>query len=204
MLFEDTYLTIDKASEGLFKDKGSKFLAYAFPVSNEEAVKIHLAELRKQHPSARHHCYAFRLGASKQAFRANDDGEPSNTAGKPILGQIQSKDLTNILIVVVRYFGGTLLGVSGLINAYKLAAADAIANAKIIERTVDEVYELTFDYLQMNDVMKIIKDEGLQILSQNFELSCALTFSVRKSNSTKVYDMFSKISNLEIKFIKEI
>lgn len=204
MLFEDTYLTIDKASEGLFKDKGSKFLAYAFPVSNEEAVKIHLAELRKLHPSARHHCYAFRLGANKQAFRANDDGEPSNTAGKPILGQIQSKDLTNILIVVVRYFGGTLLGVSGLINAYKLAAADAITNAKIIERTVDEVYELTFDYLQMNDVMKIIKDEGLRILSQNFELSCALTFSVRKSNSTKVYDMFSKISNLEIKFLKEI
>ncbi len=204
MLFEDTYLTIEKASEGIFKDKGSKFFAYAFPVSSEEKIKEHLAELRKLHPSARHHCYAFRLGAAKQAFRANDDGEPSNTAGKPILGQIQSKDLTNILIVVVRYFGGTLLGVSGLINAYKLAALDSIQNATIIEKTVDEVYELKFDYLQMNDVMKIIKDEHLQILHQNFELNGELSFSVRKSNSTKVYDMFSKISNLEIKFLKEI
>jgi uncharacterized YigZ family protein len=204
MLFEDTYLTIEKASEGIFKDKGSKFLAYAYPVSSEEKIKEHLAELRKLHPSARHHCYAFRLGAAKQAFRANDDGEPSNTAGKPILGQIQSKDLTNILIVVVRYFGGTLLGVSGLINAYKLAALDSIQNSAIIEKTVDEVYELKFDYLQMNDVMKIIKDEHLQILHQNFELNGELSFSVRKSNSTKVYDMFSKISNLEIKFIKEI
>ena len=204
MLFEDTYLTIEKASEGIFKDKGSKFFAYAFPVSSEEKIKEHLAELRKLHPSARHHCYAFRLGAAKQAFRANDDGEPSNTAGKPILGQIQSKDLTNILIVVVRYFGGTLLGVSGLINAYKLAALDSIQNATIIEKTVDEVYELKFDYLQMNDVMRIIKDEHLQILHQNFELNGELSFSVRKSNSTKMYDMFSKISNLEIKFIKEI
>jgi uncharacterized YigZ family protein len=204
MLFEDTYLTIEIASEGIFKDKGSKFLAYAFPVSSEEKIKEHLAELRKLHPSARHHCYAFRLGAAKQAFRANDDGEPSNTAGKPILGQIQSKDLTNILIVVVRYFGGTLLGVSGLINAYKLAALDSIQNATIIEKTVDEVYELKFDYMQMNDVMKIIKDEHLQILHQNFELNSELSFSVRKSNSTKVYDMFSKISNLEIKFLKEI
>jgi uncharacterized YigZ family protein len=204
MLFEDTYLTIEKASEGIFKEKGSKFLAYAYPVSSEEKIKEHLAELRKLHPSARHHCYAFRLGAAKQAFRANDDGEPSNTAGKPILGQIQSKDLTNILIVVVRYFGGTLLGVSGLINAYKLAALDSIQNASIIEKTVDEVYELKFDYLQMNDVMRIIKDEHLQIVHQNFELTGELSFSVRKSNSTKVYDMFSKISNLEIKFIKEI
>lgn len=201
MLFEDTYLSIEKASEGLFKDKGSKFIAYAFPVSTEEKIKEHLAELRKLHPSARHHCYAYRLGADKQAYRANDDGEPSNTAGKPILGQIQSKDLTNVLIVVVRYFGGTLLGVSGLINAYKLAAADAIQQATIIEKTVNEKYQLHFDYLQMNDVMKIIKDENLQILHQNFELNAELSFSVRKSNSSKVYDMFSKIANLEIKFV---
>lgn len=201
MLFEDTYLSIEKASEGLFKDKGSKFIAYAFPVSSEEKIKEHLAELRKLHPSARHHCYAYRLGADKQAYRANDDGEPSNTAGKPILGQIQSKDLTNVLIVVVRYFGGTLLGVSGLINAYKLAAVDAIQQATIIEKTVNEKYQLHFDYLQMNDVMKIIKDENLQILHQNFELNAELSFSVRKSNSSKVYDMFSKIANLEIKFV---
>ncbi|MGZ4159143.1 MAG: IMPACT family protein, partial [Bacteroidia bacterium] len=153
------------------------------------------------HPGANHHCYAFRLGADKQAYRANDDGEPSNTAGKPILGQIQSKDLTNILIVVVRYFGGTLLGVSGLIQAYKQAAEDAISHSKIIEKTVNDIYELRFDYLQMNDVMKIIKDGNLDILSQNFELSCSLAFSVRKSNSNKVYDSFKKLEGLKITFL---
>lgn len=204
MLFEDTYLTINKPSEGIIKDRGSKFLSFAFPVDSEEEIKHELSRLRKAHPSARHHCYAFRLGADKQAYRANDDGEPSNTAGKPILGQIQSKDLTNILIVVVRYFGGTLLGVSGLINAYKLAAADAIINTEIIEKTVDNIYELKFDYLCMNDVMKIIKDEGLSILSQNFELSCFLSFSVRKSNSTKIYDLIKKTKGIEIKYLKTI
>ncbi|HEY0030535.1 MAG TPA: YigZ family protein [Bacteroidia bacterium] len=200
MLFEDTYLTINKPAEGLMKDRGSKFLSYAFPVVSEEEIKKELSFLRKLHPSARHHCYAFRLGADKQAYRANDDGEPSNTAGKPILGQIQSKDLTNILVVVVRYFGGTLLGVSGLINAYKLAAADALNNAQITEKTVNDIYELTFGYIFMNDVMKIIKDEELLILSQNFALSCALSFSVRKSNSTKVYDQMSKVSGLKIHY----
>jgi uncharacterized YigZ family protein len=204
MLFEDTYLTILEPSIGLFKEKGSKFLSFAFPVGSEDEIKMKLSELRKLHPSARHHCYAFRLGADKQAYRANDDGEPSNTAGKPILGQIQSKDLTNILIVVVRYFGGTLLGVSGLIQAYKLSAADAIRNAKIIEKTVNDIYELQFDYLQMNDVMKIIKDENLEMLSQNFELACTLSFSVRKSNSTNVYDQFSKNKGIEIKYLKTI
>lgn len=200
MLFEDTYLTALEPSEGLFKDKGSKFLSFVFPVSSEEEIKRCLAELRKLHPSARHHCYAFRLGADKQAYRANDDGEPSNTAGKPILGQIQSKDLTNILVVVVRYFGGTLLGVSGLIQAYKLSAADALLNAKIIEKTVNDIYKVKFDYLLMNDVMKIIKDKNLEILFQDFELTCSLSFSVRKSNSTKVYDLMSKINGLEIKW----
>lgn len=204
MLFEDTYLTIKQPSEGLFKDRGSKFLGLAFPVTSEEEIKKHLNELRKLHPGANHHCYAFRLGADKQAYRANDDGEPSNTAGKPILGQIQSKDLTNILIVVVRYFGGTLLGVSGLINAYKLAALDAIQNATIIENTVNDVYEIRFDYLHMNDVMKIIKDEELKILSQQSELTCLYTFSVRKSNSTSVYDRMSKIEGLEIKYLQTI
>ena len=197
-MFEDTYLTISKPCEGLFKDKGSKFFAFAFPVISEEEIKSHLLELRKTHFNARHHCYAFRLGADKQAFRANDDGEPSYTAGKPILGQIQSKDLTNILIVVVRYFGGTLLGVGGLISAYKQAAADALQNAIIIEKTVNDIYELKFDYLQMNDVMKIIKDENLQVCSQNFELNCSLSFSVRKNSSNKVYEQFSKINNLKI------
>lgn len=203
MLFDDTYLTIQQASEGLFKDKGSKFLAYAYPVKSEEEIKVHLATLRKLHPSARHHCYAFRLGADKQAYRANDDGEPSNTAGKPILGQIQSKDLTNILIVVVRYFGGTLLGVSGLINAYKLAAADAIVKAQIIEKTVNELYEIRFGYLQMNDVMKIMKEEKLEQLANEFELACKLTFSVRKSNADKVIELMKKVEGLELLFLKE-
>ncbi len=204
MLFEDTYLTIKEPSIGFLKDRGSKFSGFAFPVDNEEQVKIRLAELRKMHPNATHHCYAFRLGADKQAFRANDDGEPSYTAGKPILGQIQSNDLTNILIVVVRYFGGTLLGVSGLINAYKHAAADAILNATIIEKTVNDIYEIYFEYLQMNAVMKIIKDEKLDILSNDFELTCSLNFSVRKSDSTKVYDLMSNINGLEIKYLKTI
>ena len=201
MLFEDTYLTIKEPSEGLFKDRGSKFLAFAYPVKTEEEVKKHLNELKKLHPSARHHCYAFRLGADKQSFRANDDGEPSNTAGKPILGQIQSKDLTNILIVVVRYFGGTLLGVSGLINAYKQAAINVIQNSNIVENTVNDIYEISFDYLQMNDVMKIIKDEELKIISQNSELKCQLTFSVRKNNSANSTERMSKIG-IKIKYLK--
>lgn len=204
MLFEDTYFTIERPSEGLFKDRGSKFISYAFPVSNEEEIKKQLAILRKEHPSANHHCYAFRLGADKLAFRSNDDGEPSNTAGKPILGQIQSKDLTNILIVVVRYFGGTLLGVSGLINAYRQAAAEAIANAMITEKTVNDIYELKFDYLLMNDVMKIMKDEKLEQLSQEFELSCKLSFGVRKSNSVKVYDLFKKLNGVEIIYLRSV
>ncbi len=201
MLFEDTYLTISNPCEGLYKDKGSRFIAFAYPVTNEEEIKKHLIDLRKEHFNAHHHCYAFRLGADKQAYRANDDGEPKYTAGKPILGQIQSKDLTNILIVVVRYFGGTLLGVGGLINAYKLAAADALANAVIIEKTVNDIYEIKFDYLQMSQVMKIIKDENLEQIEQNFELDCKLIFSVRKNNSNKMYELFSKISNLELKFL---
>lgn len=201
MLFEDTYLTIEQPCEGLYKDKGSKFIAFAYPVSSEDHVKKLLADLRKEHFNARHHCYAFRLGADKQAYRANDDGEPKYTAGKPIFGQIQSKDLTNILIVVVRYFGGTLLGVGGLITAYKQAAAAALEHAVIIEKTVNEFYELSFDYLQMSEVMKIIKDEDLEQIQQNFELGCKLVFSVRKNNSNKVVELFNKISNLELKYL---
>ncbi len=204
MLFEDCYLTLKQPSEGLFKDRGSKFLSFAYPVDSEEEVKERLTLLKKLHPGANHHCYAFRLGADKQSYRANDDGEPSNTAGKPILGQIQSKDLTNILIVVVRYFGGTLLGVSGLINAYKLAAADALANAYIEERTVNDIYSISFAYPQMNEVMKIIKDLELRILNQGMALNCSLTFSVRKNNSTRTYDLMKKIEGLEINYVKTI
>jgi uncharacterized YigZ family protein len=200
-LFEDTYLTISKPSEGIFKDRGSKFIAYAYPVTTEAEIKEHLNYLRKEHFSARHHCYAFRLGPDKSAYRANDDGEPTNSAGKPILGQIQSKDLTNILIVVVRYFGGTLLGVSGLINAYRSAAAEALASAEIIEKLVQDVYELSFDYLQMNDVMKIIKDEELKIISQNFDTSCIIKFSVRKNSAERAEGLFRKLTGTSINYI---
>lgn len=202
MLFEDTYLTIAQPCEGLFKDKGSKFIAHAYPVNTEEKIKQILAALRKQHFNARHHCYAFRLGADKQAFRANDDGEPKYTAGKPILSQIQSKDLTNILIVVVRYFGGTLLGTGGLINAYKQAAADALTKAVIVEKTVNDLYEVTFAYPQMNEVMKILKEENLTQIQQNFELNCSLTFAVRKNNSGRVCELFNKINDLQLKYVK--
>ena len=201
MLFEDTYLTIAQPCEGLFKDKGSRFIAFAYPVGNEEDIKKCLAGLRKEHFNARHHCYAFRLGADKQAFRANDDGEPKYTAGKPIFSQIQKNDLTNILIAVVRYFGGTLLGTGGLINAYKQAAADALEHATIIENTVNDFYEISFDYLQMNEVMRMLKEENLEQIQHNFEQDCKLIFSVRKNNSNKVFELFNKINNLDVKYL---
>ena len=153
---EDTYKTIEKPSEGLFKDKGSKFISLAFPVNSEEEIKEIVQSIKKEHHSARHHCYAWRLGADQLHFRANDDGEPSSTAGKPILGQIQSFDLTNILIVVVRYFGGTLLGVSGLINAYRSAALDAINQAEIVEKLVEKWLLVDFDYGAMNEDRKSV------------------------------------------------
>ncbi len=198
MLFEDNYYTIAEPCEGLYKDKGSKFIGYAFGVKSEEDVKRHLAMLRKEHHSARHHCYAYRLGADKQTYRANDDGEPSSTAGKPILGQIQSKDLTDVLVVVVRYFGGTLLGVSGLITAYKQAAADTLGNARIIEKFVTEQYCVGFEYLLMNDVMKVIKDEELKIVSQEYATDCLLTFEVRRSHAQRAVEMFKKMHGVII------
>jgi uncharacterized YigZ family protein len=199
-LFEDTYLTISKPSEGSFRDRGSRFIAYAYPVTTEAEVQKHLDKLRKEHFSANHYCYAFRLGADKGAWRANDDGEPSGSAGKPILGQIQSKDLTNVLVVVVRYFGGTLLGVSGLINAYRSAAADALVKGEIIEKQVQDVYEAAFTYAEMNDVMKLIKEEGLYVHSQDFEMECKLTFAVRKSKAESVAEKLRKIGNLTLRY----
>ncbi len=184
MLFEDTYKTIENISEGLFKDRGSKFIAHAIPVNNENQVKEHLSALRKKYHDARHHCYAYQLGFDKSSYRINDDGEPSGTAGKPIFGQILSHDLTNILIVVVRYFGGTKLGIGGLINAYKTSAKDALNNAKIIEKTINEVYEIIYDYPVMNAVKKIIKEENITQTSQKFDLNCKIIFLIRKSNSS--------------------
>lgn len=195
---EDTYKTIATASEGLFKDKGSKFIAYAFPVTSEDQIKEIIQTIKKEHYSARHHCYAWRLGHEKLLFRANDDGEPSSTAGKPILGQIQSFDLTNILIVVVRYFGGTLLGVSGLINAYRNAAFDAINQAEIVEKLVENNLLIEFDYGVMNDVMKLFKDEKLVQIDPEFDLRCRIKTLVRLSEVPRILDNFAKIEGLKV------
>ncbi|MGD9928869.1 MAG: YigZ family protein [Mangrovibacterium sp.] len=194
----DSYLTIAKPVEGLFKDKGSKFLAFAYPVSSEEEIKEYVQTLKKEHFQARHHCFAWRLGADKTQFRANDDGEPSSTAGKPILGQIQRLDLTNILIVVVRYFGGTLLGVSGLINAYRAAAADALAHAEIIEKLVEVPFWVEFDYLNMNSIMKIFKDENLPQEKSEFDLRCRIKTSIRLGEAERLFEAFRKIEGVVI------
>jgi uncharacterized YigZ family protein len=202
MLFEDTYKTIESASEGIFRDRASKFIAWAIPVSNELEVKLKLADLRKQYWDSNHHCYAYQLGFDKSAFRFNDDGEPSGTAGRPIFGQIQSKDLTNVLIVVVRYFGGTKLGVSGLINAYKTAAKLALESATIVERLVREVYEISFPYDRMNDVMKILKEDQLEQGQHQFELDCKLEFKVRKSEAERTIAKFSLMDNVKISYLR--
>ena len=166
MLFEDTYRMIKSPSEGLYKEKGSKFISLAMPVYSEDEVREKLDELRKQYHDARHYCYAYVLGPDKSAYRINDDGEPSGTAGRPIHGQIQSNDLTNILVVVIRYFGGIKLGVSGLISAYKSAAADALGKATVKTLTINDVYQVSYEYPLMNEVMRVIKDEGLEIIEQ--------------------------------------
>lgn len=201
---DDTYKTIAEKSEGIYKEKGSKFIAYAYPVSSEEEIKEHIAKLKKEYYDARHHCYAYMLGADKKNFRANDDGEPSSTAGKPILGQILSNDLTNIIIVVIRYFGGTKLGVSGLIHAYKTAAAETIENAEILDKTVNDIYEIHFDYLVMNDIMKIIKDDQPEQLGQDFNLTCKITLSIRQSEVDRIIEKFKKITSVKAEYIRTI
>ena len=195
----DNYKTIIKASTGLFKDKGSKFLSFAFPVNNEDEIKTILTGIKKEHHTARHHCYAWRLGTENIKFRANDDGEPSSTAGKPILGQLLSFEVTNILLVVVRYFGGTLLGVSGLINAYKNAAANALTNAEIEVKLIETEYVLKFTYKELNDVMKIIKREKLTVKKSIFEERCQLTFSIRNSEADRIQKIFNAFYGVEIK-----
>ena len=197
---EDTYKTISKSTEGLFKDKGSKFISYAYPVESEDEIRNIVLTIKREHHSARHHCYAWRLGHEKLLFRANDDGEPSSTAGKPILGQIQSYDLTNILIVVVRYFGGTLLGVSGLINAYRNSAQDAIIQAEIIEKLVEKQLLIEFDYGVMNEVMKIFKEEKLLQNEPQFDLRCQIKTQVRLNDLSRIEEGLKKIEGLLIKY----
>lgn len=192
----DCYKTIESTAQGVFKSKGSRFIAMAYPVSDLIEIKPILDKLRKEHHEARHHCYAYMIGHDRDIWRANDDGEPSGTAGRPILGQINSYSLTNILIVVVRYFGGTLLGVSGLISAYRSAAALAIENSSIIERTVQEFYEITFPYIAMNEVMKILKEENAGQSDQRFDLESKITVYFRSSVKEHVLHRFSRVEGL--------
>lgn len=189
----DTYLTISSPSEALYKDKGSKFYAFAYPVQTIEQIKEILAEKRKEYYDARHVCYAYMLGYERDVFRANDDGEPSGTAGRPILGQINSTNLTDILIIVVRYFGGTLLGTSGLIQAYKTSAAEAIAAATIEERIVEKTFVSRFGYQDLNAVMRIMKDFDLAIVNQIQEMDCTLYFRIRLGDIERVKDRFDKL-----------
>lgn len=198
----DIYKTISKTSDGSFKDRGSKFIAYAFPVSSVEEIKQRQDEVRNMHHDARHHCYAYRLGLNGEDYRINDDGEPSSSAGKPIHGQLLSYQITNVLVIVVRYFGGTKLGVPGLINAYRSSTKEALESNKIITKTLNDFYEIKYNYPIMNDVMKIIKDEKLNQISTCFELDCKIEFSVRQSDSERISEKFKKLKSLEIKFLR--
>lgn len=199
-MIEDLYKTIQSPSnETLFKDKNSKFYGYAFPVENDKAIKLHLEEIRKKHPSAGHHCYAYQLGVDAIQYRVNDDGEPNNSAGMPIYGQIQSFNLTNVLLISVRYFGGTKLGVGGLINAYKTSAKLTLEASTIVEKVIQEKFELQFTYDLMNKVMRIIKEKNLDILHQKLELDCKLVVSVRRKKANEIFKLFKSVYQLNIK-----
>ena len=199
----DTYKTIEIAQgEALFKEKGSKFIGYVFPIENEDDVKIHIEELKKKHHAARHWCYAWQLGVEEKSYRVNDDGEPNNSAGNPIYGQILSKDLTNILVVVVRYFGGTKLGVGGLITAYKTTAKLILDEATIVDKTVNVNFQLIFEYQDMDKVMRIVKENNLEILEQKMNLNCTFLIEVRKKNAAKIVQLFNDLRCLKIREIK--
>ena len=199
---KDTYNTIATPSaEILYKEKNSKFFGYAFPVTNEEEIKTHLEQLKKQHHGAVHFCYAYQLGTETFTFRANDDGEPSNSAGMPIYGQIQSFDVTNIVVVVVRFFGGIKLGVGGLISAYRTTAQMALEEAEIIEKTIDVHLLISFDYKNMNKVMRVIKEKNLDIINQKMNESCQIEIATRKKNAENTIDIFNNLFEIEIQKI---
>jgi uncharacterized YigZ family protein len=195
---EDTFLSLARSSEGLYKEKGSKFISFAYPVENDAEIKQYLESLRKKFYDARHHCYAYVLGKEGKIYRSNDDGEPNHSAGDPILGQIRSQQLSNALIVVVRYFGGIKLGVGGLIHAYREAALDAIQNNEIVQKIVRKTIDLQFDYLQMNEVMKLIKDYEAEITTQNFESNCQLSLKIRENQFQEILQKLEKLSLLQI------
>jgi uncharacterized YigZ family protein len=197
----DTYKTIVNTSQGIYKEKGSRFVSVAIPVNDQEQIKTIIDKVRKEHHDAKHHCYAYMLGHERLIWRINDDGEPSGTGGRPILGQINTLGLTNIIIIVSRYFGGTLLGVSGLINAYRSAAASALANSKMTEKTVNEYYEIIFPFSSLKDVMKILKEESLGQSEQLFDLECRLKLNFRVSIKEKILNRFARIQGLNYKYI---
>ncbi len=200
---KDTYNTIDTAVENiLFKEKNSKFIGYAFPITSENEVKTHIENLKAAHFSARHWCYAYQIGTETVKFRANDDGEPSNSAGMPIYGQIQSFEITNVLIVVVRYFGGVKLGVGGLISAYKTTAQLTLEEADIIEKTIDKHFKITFEYKNMNKVMRIIKEKNLDIVNQKMEMNCEIEIATRKKNAKQIVDIFSTLFEIDMEEIE--
>ncbi len=198
----DTYKTIALPSQGIYKEKGSRFVSYAFPVFYQEEIKPILDKIRKEHHEARHHCFAYMLGQERVTWRVNDDGEPSGTAGRPILGQINSYELTNIIIIVSRYFGGTLLGVSGLINAYRSASRDALLNAELTEKTVNEYYEVSFPYIYINDVMRIFKEENIGLSEQSFEMECRILINFRVSVKEKVTKRLERIDGLRYRYVE--
>ena len=199
----DAYRTILKPSkETLFKEKGSKFFGYTFPVLNEEEVKLCLEGLKKKHHAARHFCYAYQIGVEQLEYRVNDDGEPNNSAGMPIYGQIQSFEVTNILIVSVRYFGGTKLGVGGLISAYKTSAQISLEASEIIEKTIDVHFKLNFKYELMNKVMRIIKEKNINIADQKLELACEYVISIRKNDADTVFEIFESLYKVDVKKLK--
>jgi uncharacterized YigZ family protein len=199
----DHYFTIEETYKGFLKEKASKFYAIAVPVTSEDEVKEALESIRKEFYDARHHCYAYKLGQRGETYRANDDGEPSNSAGQPILGQIDAFDLTNCLVVVVRYFGGTKLGVGGLIQAYKESAKDALEQAEIIEKTIDNNFEVFFGYNEMNLVMRILKSLPVTNVKQNFLETCTITFSIREKEAQTTIEKFSNLKNIELKQLDE-
>lgn len=202
---KDQYQTIAGPSQGEFKDRGSKFIAYAWPVYSETEWQTHLQEIKKEHFKSRHHCFAYRIGLDGNNFRMNDDGEPSGTAGKPILGQIDSYGLTNIFVVVVRYFGGTKLGTSGLINAYKKATIDAFEQAEIIQKTIEHIYKIEFDYSLMSQVMNAVKKGELEIVKQVFEQEAFLEIAIRKSEvETTIRQLRARIAEIRIEEIDAI
>lgn len=192
---EDVYLTIEAGSEGIFKEKGSRFLGFAKPVETEAQAKEFIEELKKKYHDARHHCYAYIIGTGTQNYyRANDAGEPNHSAGDPILGQIRSKGLTNVMVAVVRYFGGTKLGIPGLVNAYKTAAADALANARIIEKTLLQMLRIHFGYEQMNEVMRLAKEFDMEIMEQDFQMDCRMTLGIRKSRAEEAIEKLARMN----------